>query len=244
MPSLGEKMTLDEYVRKIKFRLTGGILELEVDDSAIASCVMESLSEVQRYINETRFITVPFAKCIDLKDSDVSMVAGVYRPNGYTTSQEEQSGISDVDPMYSQQWMVYNSGYSMYNLQNWILNYSSYNTLLQMKNTTSTDLAYKYDRATQKLYINVNDLPSQITIEYIPKFKEVDDIQSDYWQDVLLRMSIAQAKLILGMIRTRYKLTNTQWEQDGDTMRSEGNTELNELREQLRTNSQITYLYD
>lgn len=237
-------MKLEEYVRKIKFRLTGGILELEIDDNALASCVMEALSEVQRYINETRLITIPYAKCIDLTGSDVSSIAGVYRPNGYTTSQEEQEGISNVDPMYGQQWMIYNSGYSMYNLQNWILNYTSYNTLLQMKNTTSTDLAYKYDRATQKLYINVNDIPSRITIEYIPKFHDVDDIQSDYWQDVLLRMSIAQTKLILGMIRTRYKLNNAQWDQDGETMREEGNTELNELREALRTNSQITYLYD
>ena len=42
----------------------------------------------------------------------------------------------------------------MYNLNDYVMNYLSYNTLLQMRNTTSTDLAFKEDKVGNKLYIN------------------------------------------------------------------------------------------
>ncbi len=46
------------------------------------------------------------------------------------------------------------TGGTPYNLKNYIYNYASYSTLLQMRNTTSTDLAYKEDKRAEKLYIN------------------------------------------------------------------------------------------
>ena len=90
------------------------------------------------------------------------------------------------------------------------------------------------------MYINAGyDKPAKITIEYVPIFTDVSEITSDYWIDILSRMSIAETKLILGRIRSRYIQTNALWEQDGDTMVSEGHDELNELREILRTNSML-----
>ena len=77
--------------------------------------------------------------------------------------------------------MAFSSGGTMYNLQNYLLNYMSYNTLLQLRNTTTTDLAYKYDKERKKLYIDVGyDIPQNITIEYVPKFEDVCEIKSDY----------------------------------------------------------------
>ena len=69
----------------------------------------------------------------------------------------------------------------MYNIQNYVMNYMSYTTLLQMRNTLSTDLAFIEDKNANKLYINSSyDKPTSITIEYIPVFKEVEQITSDY----------------------------------------------------------------
>jgi hypothetical protein len=79
----------------------------------------------------------------------------------------------------------------------------------QISNTTSTDLAFKEDKVGKKLYINLpKGNPSSLTIEYIPKLRDVSEIVSDYWVDILLRLSLAHCKIALGRIRTRYTQNN------------------------------------
>lgn len=67
----------------------------------------------------------------------------------------------------------------------------------------------KFDKQGDKLYINCQDEPNMITIEYVPKFMDVEEIKSDYWIDILVRLSVALTKQILGRIRTKYTTTNT-----------------------------------
>ena len=238
-------MTLQDYVDEIKLELSGGLLNLEIPDETIATIVKKSLREINRYIDETKIITVPFAPCIDLKDFNYNSIVAVFRASAYSgdTSGEGLNG-SFSDPMYMQQWMIFSNGGSMYSLQDYLLNYMAYNTLLQLRNTTSTDLAFREDRQAKKLYINTYDRPPTITIEYIPTFQDVSEIVTDYWIDILQRLSVAQTKIILGRIRSRFKQSNALWTQDGDELLQEGNNELTNLRETLRVNDQITLTLD
>lgn len=237
-------MTLQEYVDTIKWELTGGVLELEIEDKAIGKVVNKCFKEIQRYIDTTKLVTVPYVPCIDLSGFECSSVTHVYRAEGLTGSSEDYES-SMIDPMYAQRWMAFSSGGTMYNLQNYLLNYMSYNTLLQLRNTTTTDLSFKEDKYSNKLYINVaDDRPSMITIEYVPIFKDVSEITSDYWVDILQRMSLAMTKIVLGRIRSRFTQSNALWTQDGETMLEEGNTEIRELREILRVNSVYFYPID
>jgi hypothetical protein len=239
-------MTLEEYTEYIKLQLTGWVLESELDDATIQKIILASFQEVQRYIDETKMITVPFAQCIDLTDFKASAIVNVYRTEGYM-GDASSGGFTDgsaVDPMQAQMWMAFSNGGTMYNLNSYIMNYLSYNTLLQMRNTTSTDMAFKEDKHAKKLYINTSSKPTQITIEYVPIFQTVDEITSDYWIDILKRLSLASTKIILGRIRTRFVQTNALWTDDGETILAEGNKELDELRETLRTNSVLFYPID
>ena len=86
--------------------------------------------------------------------------------------------------------------------------------------------------------------PTYITIEYVPKLFDPEDVVSDYWIDILERLSLAQTKILLGRIRTRHVLSNAVYTQDGDIILQEGNTELSELREILRNNSALFYPID
>lgn len=231
-------MTLQDYVEDIKLVLTGGLLELEIPDENIGKVVMKCLREIQRYIDVTKFITIPYAGCIDMKEFNCSSVTAVYRTQGFMDS--TSMGMSD--PMYAQQWLIFSSGGTMYNLQNYLLNFMAYNTFSQIRNTTSTDLDFKEvkEGKEHKLYINVSyDIPTMITVEYVPKIYDVEDITSDYWIDILERLSLAQTKVILGRIRSKYKQSNALWTLDGDQLLEEGNTELENLRETLRVNSQL-----
>ena len=94
-------------------------------------------------------ITVPYASCIDMsfKDADgkideskeqVSSIVGVYRTQNLGNVGEQNSFM---DPAFAQQWMMFSSGGTMYNLNDFILNYASWQTVNQIRNTLSTDLS-------------------------------------------------------------------------------------------------------
>lgn len=237
---------------EIRLKLTGGLLDLELDDVTIDKIIQSTLRELQRYIANTRLVTVPFERCIDLstvkditgKPIKVSSVSRIYRTNGFVVDDNENPNQA-VDPMQASQWQLLSGVGNMYGLQGYVYNYLSWNTLLQMRNTTSTDLAFFYDKSENKLYINIaSNNPTNITIEYVPRYDDVSEITSDYWIDVMTRMAIAITKITVGRIRSRYTQSNALWTQDGNIMLEEGNSELNALRQQLEHDTQLMYPLD
>jgi hypothetical protein len=240
-------MKLEDVLSEIKLELTGCILDMEITDETLVSVVKKSLRELERFWDETTMITVPFASCIDLEGEffkeKVSSIVKVYRTEGLG---DAEGGISVMnDPIQMAQFAIFSNGGTMYNLNDYVLNYSSWMTLNRIKNTMTTDMSFKEDRHNKKLYINrAMSAPRFITIEYIPKLRSVEDIQSDYWIDILIKYCIALTKVILGRIRTRFSQSNALWTQDGDKILEEGNTELKELKEILRVNSNMTYIID
>lgn len=232
---------------EIRLRLTGGLLDLELDDITIDKIIQSCMREIQRYICSTNIITIPYSSCIDLSNIEengkkikVSSVSRVYRSSGFTSSNSNTS-----DPMQVAQWQLLSGTGNMANFQNYVYNYGAWNTLLQIRNTTSTDLVFRYDKASNKLYINIgSNIPSTITVEYVPRYDDVSDITSDYWIDMLARLCVATAKVIVGRIRTRYTQSGALWAQDGDTILSEGTQELADIRSHLEKNTQLVYPCD
>ena len=238
-------MTLQEYVDNIKLELTGGVLELEINDETIGKYVMQALREIQRYIDETTMVSVPFSSCIDLTDFKHSAITDVYRCEAVGDQGKGNGGISSIDPAYYQWWVASSNGSSMYNLNNWLMNYMTYNTLLQLRNTTSTDLAFQEDKHNNKLYINVSaGRPDYITIKYVPIFEDVDDIKSDYWKEILYRLALAITKMGLGRIRTWAKQNNALYTVDGETILEEGRSERTEIEQRLIQNSNLFFPVD
>lgn len=231
---------------EILLKLTGDVTELELSDAALTRIVNSSLREVQRYIDTFKMETVPFSSCIDLKDHKVSAVIGVRRSEGYMTSPEmNESGNVAMDPLYASQWQMLSGMGNISYLTDYAHNYAAWNTLLQIRNTTSTDLAFYYDKSAEKLYVNVSSgLPETVTILYIPRFDDVSEITSDFWIDVLIRMSVAIAKTTVGRVRSKFKQSNALWTLDGDALIEEGNTELTNLRQELKDSTQLVYGID
>ena len=238
-------MKLEEILDEIRLELTGYILDMEITDETLVQVVKKALRELERFFDETTMISMPFASCINLDGEffkeKVSSIVKIYRTEGTG----DNSGLSVVnDPIQMAQFAIFSNGGTMYNLQDYVMNYASWMTMYKIKNTISTELSFKEDRHNKKLYINNYNAPSMVTIEYIPKLKSVEDIQSDYWIDILVKYCVALTKVVLGRIRTRFTQTNALWTQDGDRILDEGNTELKELREVLRVNSNLQFLID
>lgn len=246
-------MVLSDYRDEIKLKLTGDLLESELDDNTIDRVIKSSLRELQRYITSSNLITIPYKSCIDLSNAEdtngeelhVNSVIMVYRTDDLSGNSTSDSSVSMSDPMQVAQWQLLSGMGNLNYFQDAVYNYSAWTTLQQIRNTTSTDLAFRFDKSTNKLYINVSEgTPSTITIEYIPVFQDVSEITSDYWSDILLRLSLAQTKVTLGRVRTRYVQSNALWSQDGDTILAEGKEELENIRQMLLDNSELCYPID
>ena len=240
-------MTKNDIVEEIRLELTGQVLEMELDDSTLDLTINKALRELQRYWDETTLVTIPYASCINYAGTPLeesSSIVRIYRTVGVGNSEDAGNSVT-MDPMYAQQWMVFSNAGTMYNLQDYVMNYAAWNTLSQVRNTISTDLAFREDKHACKLYINNNiSSPGNITVEYIPKLRSVEDIKSDYWKDVLVRMSLDLVKIQIGRIRTKFTQSNALWTLDGDKLLEEGNADLKELREILRANSNMVYPID
>ena len=237
-------MDMTAIMDEVRLKLTGDVVDLELSDASLIKIINSCLREVQRYIDTFGVITVPFKKCIDVKEYKMNSVIGVRRAKGYNTETEEV-GISVADPLYVSQWQILTGTGNISNIGDYVSNYECGSTLQQIKNTTSTDLSFIYDKHEEKLYVNVSQaLPGNITIMYIPRFDDVSEITSDFWIDVLVRMAVAQTKIIVGRVRSKFKQSNALWVLDGDTLLQEGTSELSSLREELRGSTQLVYGID
>ena len=234
-------MTLEELIEHVKFVLTGDVLELEISDESIARVCNDALRELQRYTNEFRLIEKDYYNCIDLSDLDYYSVANVYRTKTVANIKDAKESI---DPVYLQFWTSFGLGLT-YNVNQYLLNYASYSELEQIRNTLSTDLYFKEDKANKKLYINISSgNPGKVVIEYIPIYKNIDDVKDDYWIDFLKRLAVAKTKQILGRLRTYAKQSNSLVTLDGDTILNEGNKELDEIRAELEKNNDYFWPVD
>lgn len=238
-------MELKSYIDEIKLALTGGVLELELTDDVLARLVNSALREVQRYIDTTKLVTIPYNACIDMTPYNVSSVSRVFRMNGYVIADSDiPNDAAYTDPMYLGMWQMISGNGNLYNFDDWAYNYGAWNTALQIRNTLSTDLIFRFDKSSNKLYINCAwDRPEKITVEYVPYYKDVSEVTSDFWIDIILRLSIALVKVTIGRIRTKFTQSNALWSLDTNIL-TEGQEELNNLREQMRTSTQLTYGID
>ncbi len=232
-------MKLDALIEEMKVELLAcGLLESELEDAQLKLIVKKEMRELERYWDETTKKTIPAKSCIDLKEVgiDACSIKHVYRATGYGNGGEN---LNNVDPVWAQQWLVFGNLGNMYNVQDYVYNYAAWNTMSQIRNTMSTDLRFDEDRHNNLLYINEVSCPTAVTVEYIPRIKDVEDIKSVYWIDILVQLCVAMCKINFGRARTRFTLSNGLWPMDGEKLLQEGNEELSKLREKLETNDSL-----
>ena len=109
-------MDLQGYRDELKLQLTGGVLELEIDDATIDKVIKSALTEVQRYIDTTVIETIPYKKCIDLSPRKINAVVSVYRTEGFNSADANGS----TDPMYVTQWQLLSGIGNMATFQNYL----------------------------------------------------------------------------------------------------------------------------
>ena len=75
------------------------------------------------------------------------------------------------------------------------------------------------------------------TIKLLRKeFENVNEIYVPYWKSYLKRLSVAYAKEAEGRIRSKYTINSGTYQLDGNTLLSESQSELSQIRSELDSN--------
>lgn len=221
------KMTIQDYIDYLELMLGGDFVEIEIK-TAMNKVVKQSFEELKEYLTLNKFVTVPYSQRIDLSKYKVRSIVQVYREQ----AADSVSGTAgSTDAFLLAVGMIQGIPYDM----------SRYAQLLQvrqLKNTISTDLDYRWDDPF--LYITQNAMQSAlITIEYTPKLDSVEELIDDYWIGKLKKLALANAKIILGRVRGKYRLANALYDIDAQQILSEGLQEKKEIMDFLQQNSDI-----
>lgn len=234
-------MTLAEYTDEIMFSL-GGIgdnsVEIEIGESGIVRCINRAFREIKQYVTTPAYMTLPFGArengigcTINLKDKNVYSVVNVMRPDSYNSLSMNTLDVFGLNLTYS----------AITNMEA----YADRMLRLQQLNTISTDLDFIWDAHTKELSVTMNPpFTNAITIQYIPDYKDVEEITEVFWMDKILRLATAYAKQAIGRIRSKYTLNSSAYSLDGEAMLQEANTEIQEIRTFLETNDDLVFPID
>lgn len=221
-------MLMSEYVDDIAFQIGGGILEIEIMDN-LPKCVNKAFREIKRYISTPRYITVRYTNTIDCSDLGIYRVTNVLRAAPiYGTNIGDLTGLDVFSTAASAMTSV---------------DSTAYNTVLQkiqLRNTMSTDLDFVWEPSTKLLRVNANPpFPNMITINYVPEYKNVEEITEPFWEDFILKLATAYAKIALGHVYSKYTVKSSQYEMNGKDLLDEGNKERDEIVAYLRENMDL-----
>lgn len=224
---MATKMTQQNYIDYVYRQLGGNLLEVEIKEM-LPEILVDSLGELKEYLTYNKFVTVPYAQRIDLSAYKVRSVIQVMR----TQAADSTNGTAGTtDAFLLAIGMMQGVPYD-------ITRYANLLQIRQLKNTISTDLQWVWD--DPYLYVTQNAMQSaMVTIEYTPVIESVEEITDDYWIGKLKKLFLANAKIITGRVRSKYRLSNALYDNDGPTILAEGNSEKAEVMKFLQDNSDI-----
>ncbi len=225
-------MTMEEIVDQVSFML-GIPANSNVEEIDLKKAALIAFREIKRYCNTPVEKTVGYQQRIDLPrvGIETKRVLGVQaaKPRlGLTMSSIDSGNVFQIAAAVN--------AYSSVG-QTASLNIDPIMTemaMAQVRNVLSTDLQWRHDPLNNCLYITHRDpTPSQVTIRYVPDFKDVSELVDPVYEDYLVRMTTANAKIALGRSRSKYTISSSNVSLDGDKLLEEGNSELEAIRAEL-----------
>lgn len=225
-------MTMQEIVQQVSF-LLGVPANDNTEQMQVEQAVLIAFRELKRYIKTPVDLTVPFQHRIDLvalgiQTKKVLNVQAAYPRVGLVMSSIDSGNVFQVAAAVNTYSAIGQT--SSLNIDPIMTEMA----MAQVRNTLSTDFQWKHDVENQVVYISHREpIPTQVTITYVPDYKDVSEIKSDTWVDYLVRMSEAYMKKSLGRTRSKYKVEGSNVSLDGDTLLTEANAELEAIRTEL-----------
>lgn len=223
-PRMPKKMK--QIVKYIENNLGGQVLDLELTPENIKEIVEQAFEEIKHYMTDLYTVTVPYAQCIDLKKYNVDSIESVMRG---------QDSILTGMPFQMPAMNLMNIT-GIYNLED----YTNALIIKRNLNTLATDMDFYWDKPNRKLYVYANpNIPTAVTINFKPEYYSVADIRESFWETQLRKLALGMCKIVIGRIRSKYTSSSAKFQLDGPTLLSEGNTEVQQVRDFLQNNKDI-----
>lgn len=215
-----------QIVKYIENNLGGQVLDLELTPENIKEIVEQAFEEIKHYMTDLYTVTVPYAQCINLKKYNVDSVESVMRG---------QDSILTGMPFQMPAMNLMNIT-GIYNLED----YTNALIIKRNLNTLATDMDFYWDKPNRKLYVYANpNIPTAVTINFKPEYYSVADIRESFWETQLRKLALGMCKIVIGRIRSKYTSSSAKFQLDGPTLLSEGNTEVQQVRDFLQNNKDI-----
>lgn len=225
-------MDMQEVAQEVSFRL--GIPANEnVEDLSVDQAILIAFRELKRYMKTPVDKTVPYQTRLDLvklgiNTKKVLNVQAAYPRIGLVLNSIDSGNVFQVAAAVNTYSAIGQT--SSLNIDPIMTEMA----MAQVRNTLATDFQYRYDIDNQVIYCAHRDpKPTQVTITYMPDYKDVSEIQNDTWIDYLIRLAEAHMKKALGRSRSKYKVEGSNVSNDGDILLQEANTELEAIRAEL-----------
>jgi hypothetical protein len=209
-------MDISQYQQSILRRLGAPTVNVELTEEQLKGAVDDAFMEMSPYITESQYVTIPYTNRMDMTEHKVDYVINVFK-----------SPTTDEGSLYQGNIFLSDS-VSGLNIDGLLAYYAKRQLTLSIKDR----ITYRY--IGQYLYVDMAPpVSSSITVEYVPILESVEDVKDNFWTAFILRLATANAKEVLGRIRSKYKVQNSPTELDGDTLLSEANAEKEEIRRKL-----------
>lgn len=225
-------MKMSEIVEQVSFML-GLPANDTIEDLQVEKAVLIAFRELKRYMKTPTEKTVPFSTRIDLEKCGIETknvldVHAAYPRLGLTLSSIDSGNVFQVAAAVNTFSAAGNT--TGINIEPIMTEMA----LAQVRNTLSTDFQWKFDPHNNVIYLTHRDpVPTQVTVRYVPDYKDVSEIVDETWINYLLRLSEANMKKALGRSRSKYTIEGSNVTLDGELLLTEANAELEAIREEL-----------
>lgn len=229
-------MQMDEIVSKLSFML-GFPANQNIEHIDLKQAVDIAFQELREYMKTPVNKTVAYAPRIDLKAVGINTVNILYvycsEPRvGLSLTSLESGNVFQVAAAVN-----LGTGFGQGNGLN-IEPIMSQLALQQTRNALSTDKQWIYDQPNQCLYVTHRaPVPATITIRYVPIYSDVSEVLEPTWINYIIRLSLAYAKVSLGRTRSKYTIEGSNVTLDGEALLTEGNAEIEAIRNELKPKS-------
>ncbi len=214
-------MTEENIKKYISTMLGGSKLNIELDEQDFKEIIQHALEVLRPRYSGVRYIQVDGTNSpIDLSSHNIIEVIQIY--------EGQDTGVNQL-----QSQMFLNPGVFVFN-SDFKDNYIQYLTYTKLASAYQTvqNATWKYDNVHKLLYLN-KKRPQ--VLKALVELRAVTDIEETcQWFAWFKDYCLALAKICVGRMRSKYKLSNAQYELDGDVILNEGIQERDKLEEELK----------
>lgn len=223
---------LDDYVNYVKIQMGSPTISLACEEQIPFIIEKVAFEDLKNYMQTTQSLSCAYAPTINLENKKIANVKKVLR---------NRNNNMTITGMDTNMFIYQTQG--QYGMNQWAKDQITYNLLInQVRNTLSTDMDFQYDKVNEILYVYAQyPIPSQVTILYVPEFTSVDEVYVPYWMSYLKRLAVAYTKETEGRIRSKYSLNSATYNLDGNTLLSEAQNELAQIRSELNENINLNH---